>query len=663
MNYRAEIDGLRAIAVIPVILYHAGFSLFQGGFIGVDVFFVISGFLITSIIIKAVDEGRFSLIEFYERRAKRLLPAFVVMLVVCVPLAWAFLLPNQMKLFAFNLFSAVFFAANISYSVKGDYFSINAHDDPLAHTWSLSVEEQFYLIFPLFLIVCLRWFKTNILLLVSLLMLASLMTSIWLAQEDWNRGFYLAHARAWEMLAGCTLAIGMAKKALPANQWAAMMGLCAIVGSYVLFDPRMYQLPGLLTVVPVLGTLLVIGFGHRGTITHAMLSQKSLVYIGLVSYSAYLWHQPVLAFGRLAAHRFTNIDPGSAVLMSVLCVISMAIAWMSWRWVEVPCRKGTLLSKNRLILPYSMGGVAVCTFAFALLVLNTNGVENRFSAPESVVESIDFEYRRDECFDLDNTHTREDWTCTLGIEEIEPTVFVMGDSHSYAMLAGLDMAFQRMGISAEYAGLPGCVPLLGVHLIERYDPLKDCYALKERFFEHVKASGGKHVILAGAWSYYSGGGVGRGNIFNIGTNPNDRPSANKSKETFPIGVETTIEHYSQIGVVPIFIGQVPDQKLHPLQHYQPLSKGKGAGYLDSAISKREHVEIQSIAADAFILSGADLIDPTPMMCNDSICPFGNEHYSYYFDEDHLSVMGSKRMAPFLHKELSKRVKTDQMVKL
>lgn len=236
MKYRAEIDGLRALAVVPVILFHAGFELFSGGFVGVDVFFVISGYLITTILIEDIENQRFSIVNFYERRARRILPALFFVMLCCLPLAWMLLLPNQMKDFAQSLVAVSLFASNILFWRESDYFSAAAEDKPLLHTWSLAVEEQYYILFPVFLFLAWRFGKNRVFWMVVVFAAISLALSEWGWRNRPVANFYLAPTRAWELLAGSIAAFIVQKRGVEKNNTFALLGLVAIIFSIFAYD-------------------------------------------------------------------------------------------------------------------------------------------------------------------------------------------------------------------------------------------------------------------------------------------------------------------------------------------------------------------------------------------------------------------------------------------
>ncbi|MCK3779594.1 acyltransferase [Ensifer sesbaniae] len=336
MQYRPEIDGLRALAVVPVLLFHAGFGLLAGGFAGVDVFFVISGFLITSIIHREIRDGSFSVVRFYERRARRIAPALLLVCAVSIPFALMWMLPEELNNFGKSLYAVNFFASNFLFWGQTGYFAPSTELMPLLHTWSLAVEEQFYVVFPLLLLGLRRASAATALKVVLALVVLSFAMTQLLARADPAANFYLLPSRFWELGVGAGLALVTAERldlARGRREMLSALGLAAIVASY-LFVPESAFFPGWTTVPVVLGTALVLAFARGDTAVGRLLSLKPLVAIGLVSYSLYLWHQPVFTFARLRA--IDGIPTGGYALLIVLC---FALAYLSWRFVEQPFRK------------------------------------------------------------------------------------------------------------------------------------------------------------------------------------------------------------------------------------------------------------------------------------------------------------------------------------
>src|SRR5262245_37675381 len=375
LEYRPEIDGLRALAIVPVVLFHAGIPGFAGGYLGVDVFFVISGYLITSLILVGVQTGgRYSFRSFYERRARRILPALFVVMLTSLPFAWLLLTPEALRGFGASLLSTSFFYSNILFWRESGYFDVATELKPLQHTWSLSIEEQFYLVFPITLVAIYRRAPR----LVGPVLLAGMLVSLVLA-EALNGGhpratFYLAHGRAWELLLGAYLAFRERTAPFAAGSRSGglltLAGLLLVVGSMFAFD-RGTPHPGIPALAPTLGTALVIVCGRTSSPARWLLTRRAVVLLGLISYSLYLWHQPVFAFARAWTVREIS-------LAGYVCLIglSLLLAWLTWTWVERPFRDRQQVVQRTL---WNLSAAAAALLVlFGGLVLGTNGLPQRF---------------------------------------------------------------------------------------------------------------------------------------------------------------------------------------------------------------------------------------------------------------------------------------------
>jgi len=385
MKYRAEIDGLRALAVLPVILFHAGFEWFGGGFVGVDVFFVISGYLITTIIIDEMGEGKFSLVKFYERRARRILPALFFVILACLPFAWFWLTPKNNLDFGQSLVAVATFSSNILFWLESDYFDTATELKPLLHTWSLAVEEQYYILFPLFLMLTWRLGLKWILVLVVLVFIISLSAAHWGAYNEPSGTFYLLPTRGWELLIGVCAAFYLKHndyfESDLLNQCASLLGFGLIAYSVIAFDEST-PFPSLYALIPTVGTVLLILTAVPRTWIHKLLSLAPIVGIGLISYSAYLWHQPMLAFAR---HRTFGVLSDAALL--AICMVSIAMAYVSWRWVEKPFRDKTKTDR-KTIFGFSLVGI-VFFVGVGLASHLQNGFEYREIAYYDRINNLD----------------------------------------------------------------------------------------------------------------------------------------------------------------------------------------------------------------------------------------------------------------------------------
>lgn len=343
-GYRPEIDGLRAVAVLSVIFFHAGIPGFSGGYVGVDVFFVISGYLISSIVVGELRSGTFSFAKFYERRARRILPALFMMLLASAAVAPFVLLPNDMLDYSRSLTHVIPFLSNTYFYEQRGYFETAAELKPLIHTWSLAVEEQFYVVVPIAVWALWRWHRSFLLPALLLAATASLAYSQYSVSADPHAAFYLTTSRAWELLAGAILAVYTRQRNFPPqpSQAGSAAGLMLIVYAVSFFDQTV-AFPGLNAVVPVAGALLILHYCAPQTAVGQLLGSKLAVGIGLISYSAYLWHQPLFAFAR----HLTLAEPGLPIFAGLIAA-TLALAFLSWRYVEQPFRGGSIDRRGRV---------------------------------------------------------------------------------------------------------------------------------------------------------------------------------------------------------------------------------------------------------------------------------------------------------------------------
>lgn len=385
MDYRREIDGLRALAVLPVIFFHAGFDAFSGGFVGVDVFFVISGYLITSIILAEMQAGTFSLVKFYERRVRRILPALFFVMAICLPLAWVWLLPSDMKDFSSSLMAVSTFSSNILFWKESGYFDSAAELKPLLHTWSLAVEEQYYVLFPLFLMLTWRFGQRWVVGLLIVVAIISLSVAEWKVFVAPMTTFFLLPTRGWELLLGAFIAFYLIKRNIedPHRHVAAMCsfaGLAMILYAVFFFNSKT-PVPGIYALIPTIGAALIILYATPQTLTGKILGSRLFVSIGLVSYSAYLWHQPLFAFARHA-----SLTEPSVPLLILLSISSLILAYFSWRFVEQPFRRKGYISRKAVFV-FAIS-TSLLFIGLGLLGYSTQGFESRYDESDRYLGGI-----------------------------------------------------------------------------------------------------------------------------------------------------------------------------------------------------------------------------------------------------------------------------------
>ena len=366
MKYRAEIDGLRALAVLPVILFHAGFEWFSGGFVGVDIFFVLSGYLITTIIVSEMGEGRFSMINFYERRARRILPPLFLMIIIIMPIVLYVYPPHAVKDFFQSIVAVIAFLSNYFFYIELDYFNDISDVSPLVHTWSLSIEEQFYFIFPILLFI-IASFKTNLkILLLFILTFVGYFYSIYLANIDASFAYFHFLSRFWQILFGSVIALLLLDNELliksnKLNGLVSLLGILFIIAALILIDKK-DPYPSFLSMFPVLGTgLLIISLNKENKYgIYKLFTLRPLVFTGLLSYSLYLWHQPVFAIYR----EFTLLQV-NAISFSILFLLSFAMSYLSYRYVERIFRDKTILSRSKLFIVLFITALSLAAVGYA----------------------------------------------------------------------------------------------------------------------------------------------------------------------------------------------------------------------------------------------------------------------------------------------------------
>jgi len=504
VKYRADIDGLRAVAVLQVLAYHVDIYRLRGGFVGVDVFFVISGFLISSIILSDLDASRFSLGTFYERRIRRIFPALVVMLLGSAVLAYRFCLPMEFVAFGKSLLAATFSVSNVLFLHQSGYFDAPARMKPLLHTWSLGVEEQFYIFLPLFLLVVRRFYSKRQVLLVSVVAVLSFAVSVIGAFRSHDATFYLAPTRAWELLLGTLLAMNIfpgISSALWRNL-TSFLGISLILAAGVAFNSST-PFPGAAALLPCVGAALIIAAGRSGTsIVGRALSLRPVAFIGMISYSLYLWHWPLIVFQGANGLLVKGLAPNGTKV--VLIFASVVIATLSWRFVEQPFRgRGFFLSRSTIFRLASVAA-AVLLFLYAG-ILATGGVPSRYPAEAVKVASYlddtnaatDAQYRTGTCF-LTSKNTFQDFNPAVCLRQAprRPNDLLIGDSHAAQLWYGLSSTFADVNLMQATAS--GCKPTLD----QSHSAEPKCSRLMNyMFFDYLRTHHVDLLLIAARWNY------------------------------------------------------------------------------------------------------------------------------------------------------------------
>jgi len=632
-GYRPDLDGLRAVAVLPVLLYHFGLPGVSGGFVGVDVFFVLSGFFITSILVKDLEADRFSILRFYVRRARRILPALFVLLAAVTIAGWFTLLPQDYADYAASLLATLGFGSNVYFWLYSGYFDTAADLKPLLHTWSLAVEEQFYIFFPPALWLGHRLGRKWLIGGMIGIALISLTLSVWAADHRPAPGFYLAPTRVWELLLGCLLAQRFPTvRSRAAVETASVGGIILILGSVALINANS-PFPGWLALFPCLGTGLVIwaslcggGFGNR------LLSWPPLVFIGQISYSLYLWHWPISAYLRYLTGRDPTILEAAGMFAA-----AVLLATLSWRFVEQPFRSRKSRITGKQLVAYFGGSTIVLATAGVALIC-AGGVPRRFP-PEAlryVVEEP--QVIAASCFGLSPREIRAGRACTIGDPGAARITFaIWGDSHANRAALPADRLGAAMGVKGLYLTSGSCPPLLGVEW-----PQIGCRAFNDAAFERIRRDRVRVVVISALWAYYA-----EGVPFGRTVSPHyavDEASAERSlqdnRRVFGAAMERTVASLRAAGANVLIMGPVPEIGWDvPRTLARAHRYGSMRAPLTRAAFEARQGAVLPVLRRLETHPGVTVEWPDRSLCTD-LCRVEHEGRLLYLDDNHLSLYGT-----------------------
>ena len=646
MRYRKEIDGLRTIAVLPVIFFHAGILGFSGGYVGVDIFFVISGYLITSIILEEQNQGRFSIINFYERRARRILPALIWVLLLTSIASLVVMSPGELEDYSESLVSVVTFSSNIFFYLQSGYFSMASDEKPLLHTWSLAVEEQYYIVFPV--LISSLWFmgKKKLTVLIAAAALISLSFAQYLADTGRaNFNFYLIFSRGWELLFGSLIALLSLPEKDIKNSWREILGftgLALIVYAVVFFD-QSTPFPSIYGLIPVLGTCLVIIATNTSSLIGRFLSHKILVYIGLLSYSLYLWHQPILAFIRLK----TIGEPSTLVVLTAILATFIA-AYISYTFIEKPLKNKQRFPRQ-FIFQSSLIAI-IATTSIGLAGSLPGGFPGRFD-PHINLESIQSSPLRERCHTKGKNYLKPEKACRYFGEDVQWATF--GDSHLVETTLALAEILQPSGQGVLHLSFSGCPPAL-YFATERLG----CSNWIEESLEYLKAEQSIKNVLVG-FRYSSVLFGGQTNDYpNL---PNKIPSMESTdlskkdgnvtnpREVYWASLSAIIEQLLSAGKQVYLLYPIPELPAHISKLATPFSifNKEPLVNLQETTSQQYYLERNAYILDKFdsLPQHANLIaiKPFDALCSSNHCPAAIDGQALYFDDNHLSIIGAKRL--------------------
>ncbi len=652
-GYRPDIDGLRCVAITTVVLSHAGLSRFAGGYIGVDVFFVISGFLITRILWAGLDDYPRSLLGFYERRARRILPALMVAVVATV-LVGAFLLDaRSFERLARSALATTFFASNLRFwSASGDYFAADVRLDPLLHTWSLAVEEQFYIVFPLVLALVARAGRRRLVPLMVAICAVSFAISVHaIATGRSQTAFYLLQSRAWELGLGAILAL--TRIPVPSRRLViealALVAAAAILLPVFLYDEST-PFPGLAALPPCLGAAVLIWLnGARDNLVRTGLSLRPVVFVGLISYSLYVWHWPIMVYGQLLHGR------ASLRLALATVALSVVVGAASWWFVERPFRRPTGLLRTRNAVFSASGAAIAATAAVAATVLLAGGFPGRLPAraAQAMEAAEDVHPLSLTCRDVEAIGAS---ACRIGAQPAGPRAdfLLWGDSHAGAVIGGVERAAELSGRNGFVATKLACAPLLHVERLDQ-GPDLHCAAFNDAVMAFL---GGRDdipvVILSARWALSAEGtrtdeGGKDALLADVAGNlPSGTPDRNYA--IFRAGMRDTVDAILATGRRVVILGGVPEIGWPvPETLARSLMTGKPMPAVPTAADvERRNARAESLFAELARMPGVTFVPVTARFCDPDCIVTDPQRVPVYSDDDHLSRSGATTyLAPLI----------------
>jgi len=604
LKYRPEIDGLRAIAVLGVLAEHFRVPGFQGGFIGVDIFFVISGFLITRMISTEIAERRYSIWTFYERRARRILPALFFMLIIATAAAMVLLFPGDLRVYSRTLLGTLLFISNIEFwRITQDYFQAQRETQPLLHTWSLGVEEQFYLFFPLILMAIARLRQNARTGIIVALTLVSFGVSCWLTKQSQASAFYLLPSRFWELACGSILSeLRPATRSRRVADLLSVAGFGAIAIGTVLFVPGKTPFPGLWALLPCLGTVaLIVGASNEGCFAKRLLSARPVVFVGLISYSLYLWHWPLLTY-----LRFVRPEGPTALDLSIAAAASLIMATVSWRWIERPFRGASNISVKALA-----AGALSCAAVLTLGIIKAyDGFPGRYDDRVKAILAAEVEPYNSTCFDK----LPETKSCTIGAStKAAPSFLLWGDSHADAIMPAVEAAAMQKSRAGAVVLNHECPPFLG-----DMSPITECAKADTAALHMLADKKLNTVILVGNWPAQSP--VSARYLYRLRQGISD--------------LEARGKQVILVADVPNEPDSVPDRLAKQLLFDAPPIKW---------LSRSDYEKQQSfllVPAQRWTGQQFSILQLAPALCPQAVCLVQVDGRPLYRDSDHLSRFGA-----------------------
>lgn len=658
MVYRSDIDGLRAIAVSIVIFFHFGIPGFSGGFIGVDVFFVLSGYLIGSIIVRQLKEDKFSLTQFYFRRIRRLFPVFVVVILVTTIAAYLIMLPSDFKEFGQSVIASSVYLSNILFYLEAGYFDTASHLKPLLHTWSLSVEEQFYIIFPILAWCIYRLNKSWLLPIFLFLTILSLIAAQWYLPKDTSAVFYLYPFRAWEMFLGVCLA----SYTIPQIRSAKGNSLLALLGFAMILIPGLFYtkstaFPGLSALIPCLGTCILLYTGRSTSFTDIVLTNPVSVFLGKISYSLYLWHWPIFVL-----YMYDKGDQPQALDIVLMTTLTLLSALASWKYIETPFRQGRVIFSKTALGVFS----ATAVVSLALIAIGgsfhlTKGLPQRFDSQTANFAEAANDLFGDlsGCQEMGNATFPDLEYCMIGDPlNSDSYTLIWGDSHGGAYKRGFEYANKNTKHPALLAWTGGCPPVFGIDKDESVSSRAidaQCSKRNQAVYDLLQSDKRINaVVLVGRWSYYLSGegtGVDEHNKISLWPENGNKTEVKDQSAFFIERFINTIEKLNQSQHT-VFVVEQPPEFSQYKARIVALDLIKGKTKENIAILTNEKYQqvkarqgdIQQAIEGAIKKDMLTLLNTHSFFCDEKQCSVLIDDSPAYFDNNHLSSSGAVKVS-------------------
>lgn len=660
--YLPHVDGLRALAVSAVVFFHAHSAGFGGGFVGVDIFFVISGFLITSILVRDMDAGKFSYAAFIERRIRRIFPAlFLVLFVSSIAAYVLFLFPNDAQGFWRSLFSQSLFLSNFFFVRRAGYFAEPSETSPLLHTWTLSLEEQFYIVLPLVLFAAYVWLRKYLSLTMFAIGCVSFVYCVYLvsyaSQEQFSlpflpdvwgdttnqtAGFFLLPARAWEFIAGaCIVLCGVRIRSRWIAECVGIGGLLALITVVVWYD-ALTLFPGYAALVPVCGSVAFIVAGMHSTTTFAKcMSWRPLVWVGLISYPLYLWHWPLFVFAGVLVEEITRMQ------YLALTALAVSLAWLTYRIVETPIRTRVWFPTRTTVSMYAL--VLSVSFASLGFWLSVGDTADRIPhyARAFADETPEYPPKYEECTRDEADSVQR--PCALGLSATgtPPSFLVWGDSHTAMMAALFDEWASSEGIGGTAFSYGSCLPVPTLHSLPHS---ASCDTMNSRAVEYIRTHDIRTIVFVARWNYY----LGENEKHLVVDTSNTPATASTSRALFATHMRSLVEDLVQDGRRVVVVGQVPWFSAYSKRDAFYASLRATRAIDIPPVSLEQYRAQNEFSASVFRnLEDEGLVtflDPSEFLCTapEGVCPFyDDEGAIIYADDNHVNHRGARMLAPLI----------------